>query len=242
MPLSKTKGPVLNHPYCSLIMISNLGRLKEFSSLIQLLSKIVILCENQNKSKQKTDTVSDLLLICSQLRTYMNFILEQFAGHLFLYGYDQNSAFIVEFYGGVDWSFSDLIFWPKVWLPFAQIMKQSCNQASENGPNPMVRLFNWRLTSYRVTWSVSHMSQFEQWLLILKLNFNYSAEIFFRGSLNRNNLWVRAKKKAHTAAVTWREIAKVIGTHSHSSYSCNKITTIWIQISRQNWNGFFINC
>ena len=110
MPLSKTKGPVLNHPYCSLIMISNLGRPKEFSSLIQLLSKIVILCENQNKSKQKTDTVSDLLLICSQLRTYMNFILEQFAGHLFLYGYDQNSAFIVEFYGGVDCSFSDLIF------------------------------------------------------------------------------------------------------------------------------------
>ena len=23
------------------------------------------------------------------------------------------------------------------------------------------------------------------------------------------------------------------------SYSCNKITTTWIQISRQNWNGFF---
>ena len=26
-----------------------------------------------------------------------------------------------------------------------------------------------------------------------------------------------------------------------STYSCNKITTTWIQISRQNWNGFFSN-
>ena len=24
-------------------------------------------------------------------------------------------------------------------------------------------------------------------------------------------------------------------------YSCNNITTTWIQISRQNWNGFFSN-
>ena len=24
-------------------------------------------------------------------------------------------------------------------------------------------------------------------------------------------------------------------------YSCNRITTTWIQISRQNWNGFFSN-
>ena len=26
-----------------------------------------------------------------------------------------------------------------------------------------------------------------------------------------------------------------------STYSCNKITATWIQISRQNWNGFFSN-
>ena len=25
------------------------------------------------------------------------------------------------------------------------------------------------------------------------------------------------------------------------SYSCNKVTKTWIQISRQNWNGFFSN-
>ena len=25
-------------------------------------------------------------------------------------------------------------------------------------------------------------------------------------------------------------------------YSCNKITTTWIQISRQDWNGLFLKC
>ena len=25
------------------------------------------------------------------------------------------------------------------------------------------------------------------------------------------------------------------------AYNCNKITRTWIQISRQNWNGFFSN-
>ena len=31
------------------------------------------------------------------------------------------------------------------------------------------------------------------------------------------------------------------GYYHHSWYSCNKITTTQIQISRQNWNGFFSN-
>ena len=32
---------------------------------------------------------------------------------------------------------------------------------------------------------------------------------------------------------------KLVATQN--AYSCNKITTTWIQISRQNWNGFFSN-
>ena len=36
---------------------------------------------------------------------------------------------------------------------------------------------------------------------------------------------------------TWRDKAKKI----NGLYSCDKITRTWIQISRQNWNGFFSN-
>ena len=34
---------------------------------------------------------------------------------------------------------------------------------------------------------------------------------------------------------------RVIQITGASKYSCNKITKTWIQISRQNWNGFFSN-
>ena len=40
----------------------------------------------------------------------------------------------------------------------------------------------------------------------------------------------------------WRNNIRLnLGNNREGYYSCNKIATTWIQISRQNWNGFFSN-
>ena len=47
---------------------------------------------------------------------------------------------------------------------------------------------------------------------------------------------LRNSKRGRCGRLPWKTRREMIGF-----YSCNMITTTWIQISRQHWNGFFSN-
>ena len=111
--------------------------------------------------------------------------------------------------------------------------------------------FRWRKGSWscsrscrRRDWSTRE-GQYGNWLN-LKLN-SLKHNLFDMSKANwlptRFIFWFSWSDKSSVCSWTPKTVKELntFNLQIRLLYSCNKITTTWIQISHQNWNGFFSN-
>ena len=80
--------------------------------------------------------------------------------------------------------------------------------------------------------------------IVFQISHSYSM-IFYKEMQMHQIIFSKASIQKHEphryACELVPKLLKTLYETVTSSYSCNKITTTWIQISRQNWNGFYSN-
>ena len=92
--------------------------------------------------------------------------------------------------------------------------------------------FNFYLVFWKLIWNNPRR---------VLADFNKSKHVLISLSLTKKNVATVCHVAALSVSCTKDHNGAKIDAESHlNHYSCNKITKTWIQIYRQNWNGFFL--
>ena len=105
--------------------------------------------------------------------------------------------------------------------------------------------FRWYIPFYHYQYILAKMSlRFYTVHINLSYPCHFNKVVFFQSTFWKTFLLSKVLEISAPSIQEWMKmvwVSKVLNIRMRAGYSCNKITTTWIQIFCQNWNGLFSN-